>query len=103
VNWSLDLSVDYSDIDQDGFWGDGEDSYLDWSVTLGTSFGGVDVALVYVDNDLDEDVVGDIVEARGALDIQELLSPNKLRLATVHSPCMGPLRPLFLLAALRVP
>ena len=71
ANWSLDLSVGYSDIDQDDFWGDGEDSYLDWSVTLGTSFGGVDVALAYVDNDLDEDVVGDIVEARAVLSISK--------------------------------
>lgn len=70
-NWSLDLSVGYSDIDADDFWGDGEDSYFDWSIGVGTSAGGVDLALAWVGTDLDEDEAGNIVEPRFVFSISK--------------------------------
>ena len=55
-NLSLDLHGGYTDTDEDDFWEDGEDSYGDWSIGLGTSFVGLDFSLAYVGttlNDLD--------------------------------------------------
>ena len=54
---SLDLHYGYSDIDAADFWGPGEDSYSDYSATLGFSAGGVDFGLAFVGTDLDDDVV----------------------------------------------
>ena len=54
---SLDLHYGYSDIDAADFWGPGEDSYSDYSATLGFSAGGVDFGLAFVRTDLDDDVV----------------------------------------------
>ena len=60
-NLSLGLHVGYNDFDESSFFGDSdEDSYTDWSVTLGYNFRGVDLAVAYVDTDLnDEDCFGD--------------------------------------------
>lgn len=54
---SLDLHYGYSDIDATDFWGPGEDSYSDYSATLGFSAGGVDFGLAFVGTDLDDSVV----------------------------------------------
>lgn len=54
---SLDLHYGYSDIDAADFWGPGEDSYSDYSATLGFSAGGVDFGLAFVGTDLDDDIV----------------------------------------------
>jgi uncharacterized protein (TIGR02001 family) len=54
---SLDLHYGYSDIDATDFWGPGEDSYSDYSATLGFSAGGVDFGLAFVGTDLDDDIV----------------------------------------------
>jgi len=54
---SLDLHYGYSDIDATDFWGPGEDSYSDYSATLGYSAGGVDFGLAFVGTDLDDSVV----------------------------------------------
>ncbi len=55
-NLRLDLHAGYTDTDEDDFWEDGEDSYGDWSIGLGTSLVGLDLSLAYVGttlNDLD--------------------------------------------------
>jgi uncharacterized protein (TIGR02001 family) len=54
---SLDLHYGYSDIDAADFWGPGEDSYTDYSATLGFSAGGVDFGLAFVGTDLDDGIV----------------------------------------------
>ena len=54
----LALSVGHQSIDEgkasdQGFFSSEEDSYVDWSVGLSTSVGGVDLGLTYTDTDLD--------------------------------------------------
>lgn len=57
-NLSLDLHVGYNDLDSDGgFLSDGQDSYIDYSVGLTTSFASVDLTLAVIGTDLDEDEV----------------------------------------------
>jgi len=57
-NLSLDLHVGYNDLDEDGgFLSDGQDSYVDYSVGLSTSFASVDLSLAVVGTDLDEEEV----------------------------------------------
>jgi uncharacterized protein (TIGR02001 family) len=61
-DFSLGFHAGYNDFDEVGFFGadSDEDSYTDWSITLGYSVFGVDVAVAYVDTDLDdEDCFGD--------------------------------------------
>jgi len=57
-NLSLDLHVGYNDLDEDGgFLSDSQDSYIDYSVGLTTSFASVDLTLAVVGTDLDEEEV----------------------------------------------
>jgi len=53
-NWGLDLHVGFSDVDEDDFFDDGEDNYLDWSASLTTSASDIDIALTYYGTDLDD-------------------------------------------------
>jgi len=54
--FSLGFHVGYNDLEEDGgFLSSDEDSYVDYSVTLGASWMGVDWALAYVGTDLDEE------------------------------------------------
>jgi uncharacterized protein (TIGR02001 family) len=56
-DFSLGFSVGYNDLDQDKTT---LEDYTDWSVTLGYAVFGVDLAVAYVDTDLDdEDCFGD--------------------------------------------
>lgn len=60
-------SIDEGAASQQGFFSSEEDSYMDWSLGLSTSYGGVDFALTYSDTDLDSvdcfgtDICGDTV------------------------------------------
>jgi len=54
-DFSLGFHVGYSDFEEEGFFGDDTTSYTDWSVTLGYSVFGVDLAVAYVDTDLDDE------------------------------------------------
>jgi len=54
-DFSLGLAYGYNDFDDEGFLGDNATSYSDWSVTLGYSVFGVDLAVAYVDTDLDDE------------------------------------------------
>lgn len=65
-DFSLGFSVGYNDFEDEGYFGPfgtssyDETSYTDWSVTLGYSVFGVDLAVAYIDTDLDdEDCFGD--------------------------------------------
>ena len=61
-DFSLGLHVGYNDFDETGFFGDDsnglvidEDSYTDYSVSLGYTFKGVDLAVAWVGTDLDDE------------------------------------------------
>ncbi len=59
-NWSLDLHIGYNDLEKNGgFLATDEDSYIDYSVGVTTSFLAVDWTLAYVGTDLDEEDVFD--------------------------------------------
>lgn len=59
-NISLDMSVGYNDVDEDGgFLSNGADSFVDYSVGITASWLAVDWTLAYVGTDLDEDEVFD--------------------------------------------
>jgi uncharacterized protein (TIGR02001 family) len=54
--WSLDFHVGYNDLEKNGgFLATDEDSYIDYSVALTTSWLGVDWSLAYVGTDLDKE------------------------------------------------
>ncbi len=54
--WSLDFHVGYNDLKKNGgFLATDEDSYIDYSVALTTSWLGVDWSLAYVGTDLDKE------------------------------------------------
>jgi asparaginyl-tRNA synthetase len=53
-DFTLAFNVGYTDTDQDDFWEDGADTYMDYGVTLGYSTGGVDFALALIGTDLDD-------------------------------------------------
>ena len=53
-DFTLGFNVGYTDTDQDDFWEDGADTYMDYGVTLGYSTGGVDFALALIGTDLDD-------------------------------------------------
>ena len=55
---ALDLHYGYSDTDEDGFFGE-DDSYSDYSATLGFSAGGVDFGLTFAGTDLDDEPLAD--------------------------------------------
>jgi uncharacterized protein (TIGR02001 family) len=57
-HFSVGLHVGYNDFDKAGeFLSNDQDSYTDWSISLGYSWAGVDFSVAYVDTDLnDEDV-----------------------------------------------
>jgi uncharacterized protein (TIGR02001 family) len=69
-NLSLDLHGGYTDTDEDDFWEDGEDSYGDWSIGLGTSYFGLDFSLAYVGTTLDD---LDIYDDRAVFSISKSL------------------------------
>lgn len=52
---TLDLHIGLSMVDMDDFFGDGEDSYVDYSATLTTPFNGIDVSAGLVGTTLDDD------------------------------------------------
>ncbi|MCB1704846.1 MAG: TorF family putative porin [Halioglobus sp.] len=54
-DFSLGLHVGYNDFDDVGFFATDEDSYTDYSVTLGYTFKGVDFSVAWVGTDLDDD------------------------------------------------
>jgi uncharacterized protein (TIGR02001 family) len=54
-DFSLGLHVGYNDFDEVGFLSAGADNYTDWSVTLGYSVFGVDLAVAYVDTNLNDE------------------------------------------------
>ncbi len=59
-NFSVGLHVGYNDFDKaDEFLSNNQDSYTDWSVSLGYSWAGVDFSVAYVDTDLDDEDVYD--------------------------------------------
>lgn len=53
-DFALDFHVGLTDLDEEGLFEAGEDSYTDWSVTLSKSISGVDFALAYVDTTIDD-------------------------------------------------
>jgi uncharacterized protein (TIGR02001 family) len=54
-DFSLGFHVGYSDFEEEGFFGDDTTSYTDWSVKLGYGVFGVNLAVTYVDTDLDDE------------------------------------------------
>jgi uncharacterized protein (TIGR02001 family) len=54
---TVDLHVGYNDFDENGFLSSEEDTYTDYSVSLGYSWAGVDFSVAYVGTDLDDDDV----------------------------------------------
>lgn len=53
-NLSFSAHLGYSDVDEDDFFDAGESSYVDYSIGLGTSAAGVDLALTLYGTDLDD-------------------------------------------------
>ncbi|QIB65269.1 TorF family putative porin [Kineobactrum salinum] len=51
---TVDLNLGFTDTDQDDFWEEGEDSYVDYGVTFGYSAFELDFALALVGTDLDD-------------------------------------------------
>lgn len=57
---SLSFHAGYNDLDEDGgFLATDEDSYVDYSISLGKAVAGVDLSLAYVGTNLDEEDVFD--------------------------------------------
>ena len=54
---TVDFHVGYNDFDENGFLSSEEDTYTDYSVSLGYSWAGVDFSVAYVGTDLDDDDV----------------------------------------------
>lgn len=52
--FSVDFNVGYTDTDEDDFWEDGADTYMDYGVTLGYSAYDLDFALALIGTDLDD-------------------------------------------------
>lgn len=52
---TLDLHIGMSVVDTDDFFGIGEDSYIDYSVTITTPFNGIDISAGLVGTTLDDD------------------------------------------------
>jgi uncharacterized protein (TIGR02001 family) len=53
-DFSLALHVGYNDFDKSGFFATDEDTYTDYSVTVGYTFKGVDLSVAWVGTDLDD-------------------------------------------------
>ena len=53
-NVSLDLSIGMSMTDEDDFFADGEDSYIDYSAAVTTPMAGLDVSVALVGTNLDD-------------------------------------------------
>lgn len=51
---SLDFNIGYTDTDEDDYWEDGADGYMDYGITLGYSAFAVDFALALIGTDLDD-------------------------------------------------
>jgi uncharacterized protein (TIGR02001 family) len=52
--FSLGFNIGYTDTDEDDFWEDGADTYMDYGVTLGYSAFDLDFALAFIGTDLDD-------------------------------------------------
>ncbi|MFO7551925.1 MAG: TorF family putative porin [Haliea sp.] len=52
--FSIDFNIGYTDTDEDDFWEDGADTYMDYGVTLGYSAYDLDFALALIGTDLDD-------------------------------------------------
>ena len=52
--FSVDFNIGYTDTDEDDFWEDGADTYMDYGVTLGYSAYDLDFALALIGTDLDD-------------------------------------------------
>ena len=51
---SVDLSVGMSSADEDDFFGDGKDSYIDYGISVTVPFSGLDLGIALVGTDVDE-------------------------------------------------
>jgi uncharacterized protein (TIGR02001 family) len=54
-DFSVGFHAGYNDFDDVGFFATDEDSYTDYSITLGYTFKGVDLSVAWVGTDLDDD------------------------------------------------
>ncbi|MDO8861805.1 TorF family putative porin [Haliea sp. E1-2-M8] len=52
--FSVGFNIGYTDTDQDDFWEDGADTYMDYGITLGYSAYELDFALAFIGTDLDD-------------------------------------------------
>lgn len=52
--FSVDFNLGYTDTDEDDYWEDGADGYMDYGVTLGYSAYELDFALALIGTDLDD-------------------------------------------------
>ena len=52
--FSVDFNIGYTDTDEDDFWEDGADTYMDYGVPLGYSAYDLDFALALIGTDLDD-------------------------------------------------
>lgn len=53
-DFSIGFSIGYTDTDEDDFWEDGADTYMDYGITLGYSAYDLDFALALIGTDLDD-------------------------------------------------
>lgn len=53
-DFSVDFNIGYTDTDEDDFWEDGADTYMDYGITLGYSAYDLDFALALIGTDLDD-------------------------------------------------
>jgi uncharacterized protein (TIGR02001 family) len=75
-NFSVDFHIGYNDLEEDGGYLSGEDSYLDYSIGLTTTFLAVDWSVAWVGTDLDgEDYYGldDLVDDTVVLSMSKSL------------------------------
>lgn len=67
-DFALDLHVGLNSLDEaDMFLSDGADEYVDYSVSVTKSLGGVDLSLAYIGTDLDEEEVFDTEWGEGTV------------------------------------
>ena len=53
-DFSIGFNIGYTDTDEDDFWEDGADTYMDYGITLGYSAYDLDFALALIGTDLDD-------------------------------------------------
>lgn len=79
--WGASAGVNYTDFDEDGFWGNDPDdvpykaSYTDWKIAITAVFMDLDFELAYVDTDVDEAQCGgsDICKGSAILSVSKSL------------------------------